>query len=376
MNIAVNCRFLITDKIEGIGVYTYETTKRLVLAHPEHHFFLIFDRPFDERFIFGPNCTPVVLSPPARHPWLWYIWFEWRIPAVLRRHKVDAFYSPDSYLSTRSSVPTTLIVHDLAYLHYPKSIPRIVYRYYTRWFPKFMSKSKNIGAVSHATAEDINAQYANLPIAEKINYTPCAAGDIFRPHGAKTDQETRDQITDGDEYFLYVGAIHPRKNIVNLLKAFHIFKKFYRSSYKLILVGRIAWMSNEFEKYMAQHPYRQDIIHLDGISTEELAKIYSAAYLFIYPSLFEGFGMPILESLKSGIPAITSDRSSMPEVLGDAGLLVDPDNPQDIADRMGELYKNETLYQHCKRASQVQAAKFSWDQTTETIWGMINEKEN
>lgn len=239
-----------------------------------------------------------------------------------------------------------------------------------------MSKSKNIGAVSHATAEDINAQYANLPIAEKINYTPCAAGDIFRPHGAKTDQETRDQITDGDEYFLYVGAIHPRKNIVNLLKAFHIFKKFYRSSYKLILVGRIAWMSNEFEKYMAQHPYRQDIIHLDGISTEELAKIYSAAYLFIYPSLFEGFGMPILESLKSGIPAITSDRSSMPEVLGDAGLLVDPDNPQDIADRMGELYKNETLYQHCKRASQVQAAKFSWDQTTETIWGMINEKEN
>ncbi len=374
MNIAINCRFLIEDKLEGIGVYTYETTRRLVTQHPEHHFVLIFDRPYAEEFVFGENCTPVVLTPPARHPMLWYIWFEWRLPALLRRHQIDVLYSPDSYLSTRSRVPTTLIVHDLAYRHYPLSIPRWVRSYYESWFPRYFRKAKNIGTVSHATAEDMEVQYAELDLGAKMSYTPCAAASVYSPRGLASDEQTRARYTEGDEYFLYVGAIHPRKNVINLLKAFYRFKKFYRCSYRLVLVGRVAWMSDDFERYLSEHPYRADIIHLQGLDSDALASIYSAAYAFVYPSLFEGFGMPILESLQSGVPVIVSDTSSMPEVAGAAGLLIDPESPQDIADKMAMLYKDEALYAELRSRCAAQAAHFSWEDTSQSIWDMLMAK--
>ncbi len=376
MRVAVNCRFLIKDKLEGIGNYSYETIKRIVQSNPTDEFILIFDRPYDESFVFGTNCIPVVLTPPARHPVLWYLWFEWRLPRVLRKYKVDTFYSPDSYLSTRSKTPTVLIVHDLAYIHYPKFIPKLVLRYYKKWFPRFLQKAKKVGTVSQATAEDIRTQYPNVDLKSKVSYTPCAADEMYYPRDFDTQEAIRQKYTDDQEYFLFVGAIHPRKNVINLLKAFYKFKKFYKCSLKLVIVGRVAWMSEEFEKYLSEHPYREDILLLENLDKKALSEIYSAAYALVYPSYFEGFGIPILESIQSGVPVIVSDTSSMPEVAGDAGILVDPSNTQDICDKMGILYKDEQLYRKLKSNCPQQAAKFSWDKTSATIWKMILETQN
>ncbi len=120
MRIAINTRFLIKEKIEGMGLFTYEVVKRMVEQHPEDEFFFFFDRPFDPTFIFGKNVTPVVLFPPARHPFLFYWWFEWSIAKALKKYGIDVFLSPDNFLSLSTKVKSVLVTHDLAYLHFPE----------------------------------------------------------------------------------------------------------------------------------------------------------------------------------------------------------------------------------------------------------------
>ncbi len=119
MQIAVNTRLLLSNRLEGIGWFTFETLKRIVRDHPEHHFFFLFDRKYSPEFIFGPNVTPVVLAPQSRHPLLWYIWFEYAVGKFLRKNNIDLFISPDGYLPLKSSVPSISVIHDINFAHYP-----------------------------------------------------------------------------------------------------------------------------------------------------------------------------------------------------------------------------------------------------------------
>ena len=119
MKIAVNTRLLLKDKLEGIGWFSYETLKRITTQHPEHQFYFIFDRPFTDEFIFSYNIEPVVIGPPARHPVLWYYWFEFRLPGLLKKINPDIFLSPDGYLSLKSHFKSIAVIHDLNFIHYP-----------------------------------------------------------------------------------------------------------------------------------------------------------------------------------------------------------------------------------------------------------------
>ena len=141
MRIGINTRFLLPHKMEGFGWYTYEVVKRLVENHPEHEFIFFFDRPYDSNFIFGENVTPVVLFPQARHPFLFYWWFEFSIPKALKEHKCDLFFSPDGYLSLKTSVPQIGVIHDINFEHNPKDLKWLMRKYYQRYFPKFAKKS-------------------------------------------------------------------------------------------------------------------------------------------------------------------------------------------------------------------------------------------
>ena len=132
MNIAINTRLLLHNRLEGIGWFTYETLKIITRSHPEHHFIFLFDRPFHEEFIFSDNITPVVLFPQSRHPFLWYWWFEFSVPAALKKHRADIFLSPDGYLSLCAKTPSLPVIHDLNFEHYPEDLPWVVRRYQTK----------------------------------------------------------------------------------------------------------------------------------------------------------------------------------------------------------------------------------------------------
>ena len=130
MRIAINTRLLLPDKLEGIGWFTHEIMSRIVKAHPEHTFIFIFDRAFDQRFIYAENVEPVVMWPPTRHPLLYRIWFNWLLPRKLKKLKADAFISPDGYLALSSTVPTLAVIHDINFEHYPEDLPGAYGRYY------------------------------------------------------------------------------------------------------------------------------------------------------------------------------------------------------------------------------------------------------
>lgn len=369
MRIAVNTRFLLSDYLEGYGYFTFEIFKYLTHSYPEHQFIFIFDRPFDKRFIFAPNITPVVIGPPARHPLIWKYWYDVKIPLVLKKYKADVFVSADGLCSLTTKLPQCLVVHDLAFLHYPSHIKKSQLFFFKRYVPKFLKKAKSIATVSEFSKRDISHHYKTDP--RKINVVYSAAKEIFKPVAIEIAEETKNKYANGKEYFLYVGAIHPRKNLLNLLKAFSIFKKRQRSNIKLILAGRLAWKYDFFMQNLKKYKYRDDVIMLGYLCEDELVKIIASSYALLYPSLLEGFGVPILEAMKCNVPVITSSHSSMEEIAKDAALYADAENFEDIAENMIRIYKDENLRKELIEKGKMIAPQYSWQRTAELLWQSI-----
>lgn len=374
MKIAVNTRFLLKEYLEGYGYFIYETFKRITAAHPEHEFIFIFDRPYDQRFVFGSNAKAVVTGPPARHPLLWKLWYDIKIPALLRKYKADVFVSCDGFCSLGTKVPQCLMVHDLAFLHYPSLIPKSHLLYYKRYTPKMLAKAKAITTASAFSKNDIIDQYGVS--ADKINVVYNAAKEIFVPLTDEEKQATKAKYTGRKEYFIYAGAIHPRKNLVNLLKAFSLFKKRQQSSMKLVLTGRLAWKYDSFVKNLKTYKYRDDVVMTGYVGEEEIKKLIGSAYAMVYPSLFEGFGVPVLEAMQSDVPVITSLNSSMQEIAKEAALYADPESPADIAEKMMLLYKDEKLRSQLIEKGRVTGKQYSWEQSAEHLWQSIEKAMN
>ncbi|HWR33653.1 MAG TPA: glycosyltransferase family 1 protein, partial [Chitinophagaceae bacterium] len=181
----------------------------------------------------------------------------------------------------------------------------------------------------------------------------------------------KNKYTGGREYFVYAGAIHPRKNLMNLLKAFSVFKKRQQTNMKLVLAGRLAWKYESFTESLKSYKYRDDVIMTGYVQEEELVKIIGAAYGMVYPSLFEGFGVPVPEAMQCNVPVITSVHSSMHEIAGDAALYADADSHTDIADKMMQLYKDEKRRKELIENGRQVVNKYSWDNTAELLWQCI-----
>lgn len=374
MRIAVNTRFLLKDYLEGYGRFTFELCKRMVETHPQHEFIFIFDRPFDERFVFAKNIIPVVVNPEARHPLLWKWWFDYKIPAVLKKYQADVFLSPDGFCSLRTKVPQVTVIHDLAFLHRPNDIPRSHLGFYRRYTPKFIKKSSAVITVSEASRQDIVEQYPAA--ANKITVVHNAAREGFRPLNWEQKQLVKERYAEGREYFLYTGSIHPRKNLLGLLKAFSIFKKWQQSDMKLLLCGRSAWKNEGFLKSLSTYKYRADV-HLTGyLPDEELCAITASAYAMVYPSYFEGFGLPIVEAMQSGVPVIATQTPALMETGGDAALYAPTDDIEQLAAQMMHIYKDEAHRARLIEAGKQQAAKFNWQQSAEKLWQCIEQAGN
>lgn len=369
MKIAVNTRFLLKEYLEGYGYFIYETFKRITANHPEHEFIFIFDRPFDNHFVFGKNVNAIVTGPPAMHPLLWKFWYDFKVPAILKKYKADVFVSCDGFCSLTTKIPQCLVLHDLAFLHHPSFVKKSHLLFYKKFTPKFLQKAKSVATVSEFSKQDILRNYKTDP--GKIDVLYSAPKEIFHPAGEEEKVLTKNKYTDGKEYFVYAGSIHPRKNLMNLLKAFSVFKKRQQTNMKLVLTGRLAWKYESFTESLKTYKYRNDVVMTEYISEEEVVKIMGSAYGLVYPSLLEGFGVPVLEAMKSDVPVITSANSSMQEIAKDAALYFDPNNITDIADKMMMLYKDENLRNELIEKGRHIAKQYSWDKSSDLLWNCI-----
>jgi glycosyltransferase involved in cell wall biosynthesis len=370
MRIAINTRFLLKGKLEGIGIYTQEIFKRVVQLMPEHQFYFLFDRAYDSEFIFAKNVTPIVVSPPARHPFLWYWWFEKSIPKVLKEHQIDLFISPDGYASLRTNVPQIVTIHDLAFEHYKAHTPFLVYQYYKYFVPKFFEKAAKILAVSAFTKQDIVERYGvdENKIDVVYNGFENSKQSIV---SSKPSEIFTAYCLLNTKYFIFIGAVHPRKNVLGLLKAFEGFKSIYAHAHQLVIIGRKAWMNAELESFYQQMKYKNDVIWIEQIERNDLLQVLKNAFALVYPSFFEGFGIPIIEAMSFGVPVISSNASCLPEVAGNAAFLVNPSDTKEIANAMNELIENETLRNQLINKGKNRAKDFDWNISAKKIVDII-----
>ena len=369
MIIAVNTRLLLQGKLEGIGWFTRETLSRITSEHPEHKFIFIFDRPYADEFIFSENITPVVVSPPTRHPVLWYIWFELQIPRILRKYKADLFFSPDGYLSLSTKVRQLAAIHDINFAHRPKDLPWLKAKYYNYFFPKFARKARRIVTVSYFSKEDINRTYH--VDADKVDVVYNGVNTSYTPISEELNLETKQTYSSGKDYFLFIGSLHPRKNICGLLRAFDAFRTSVDSDMKLLIVGESMFKTSDIEMTYEGMRYKDDVVFTGRLTTEELHHVLGASMALTFVPFFEGFGIPVIEAMNAGVPVICSNTTSLPDVGGNAVLYVDPFSLSQIKDAMIRIYQDKELRDTLVEKGFRQREKFSWDKTAELLWGSI-----
>lgn len=358
MRIAINARFAGLSEAEGYAHYTKGLVETMAALCPDDAFILMYDRPRQSSAIHGSNIYEKYAGPVARHPILWKSWYDVSMPLMAKKVKADIIFSPDGFCSLTSSIPQVLAIHDLSFLHFPEGISSLYRAYYKHYTPRFIRKAKHIVTVSEFSKADIVKHYPEAAAKISVIYNDADKG--FVPADWKEREHIKEKFTGGMEYFLYTGAIHPRKNLVNLLKGFSWFKKRHQSNMKLVLAGRMAWKNDAFIKLLSTYKYREDVLLKGYVAQEDLFQLTAGAYAALYPSWWEGFGLPVLEAMRSGIPVVTSAHSSMEEVGANAAIYVEPGDPEAWGRAMGLIFKDEAYRNVYIERGLERSAQFSW----------------
>lgn len=371
MQIVVNTRLLLSDKLDGIGWFSYQTLKRITQQNPDTHFVFLFDRDFSDKFIFSDNITPLVLGPQARHPFLYYAWFHVAVKNLVNRLQPDLFLSPDGFLPLGAKCKQLPVIHDINFFHNPKDLKPLTSKYYNYFFPKYARSATRIATVSEYSKMDIAENYKIAP--DKIDVVYNGINEGFKPLSEEEQQKTRALYSQDKPYFLFVGSQSPRKNLNRLIAAFDEFKKQTLSDYKLVLVGMVYTSEGDIKRAIDKSEYKNDILFVGRQPQEELSKIMASAFALAFVPYFEGFGIPIVEALACNTPVICSNTTSMPEIAGDAALTVDPFDVKSISDGMLEIYHHEALRNRLIENGKSRTSVFSWDRSANLLWNSVTK---
>lgn len=365
MKIAVNTRWLLKDRLEGTGWFTYSLLKRVVRDHPDVEFHFLFDRKPDEEFRFGPNVIFHRVSPPARHHVLWTIWNHYKVPSKLRRIKPDVYFSPDGMGAKGWNGPQLLVAHDLNFEHNPEWIPRKVAAYLQKHMVRYAREADRIICVSNATMEDVNRTWG-IPMDRMDVVYNAPQGDFHPVENPKPDLPVGNA-----SYFVCVGAINPRKNLALAVKAFSKYKLMGGNAH-LVFVGANMHGDEEMDRVLSESPYTDQIHFVGRKQGEELNEILSASDGLLFPSLFEGFGIPIVEAMAAGTPVITSNVSCMPEIAGKGAIQLSPLEADDWANAMTDI-ENPEIREEWIRKGIERAKFFDWEISAARLWKNIEQ---
>ncbi len=235
----------------------------------------------------------------------------------------------------------------------------------------FAKKAHRIATVSEFTKKDISAKYRINQDLIDVVYN--GANESFSPVSEEIKNETRKKLTDSSPYFLSIGLIHPRKNTANLFRSFDKFKVNDDKNFKLLIVGEKKWWTGEIGDAYENMQFKKDVIFTGRLSSYDLGNAIASAYAMCYVSFFEGFGIPILEAFYCDVPLITSNVSSMPEIAGDAALLVDPFSVDSISKAMSQITTDEQLRLDLISKGKIRRQDFSWALSAEKLWNSIEK---
>ncbi len=356
----------------GIGRYTRELIHALVLATPEFDYRLFSARP--------PAVSPVAdslpvdahvmhRSAPVDERWLYRLWYRARLPLPVQTFTgpLDLFHSPDFVLPpVRGGIPTILTVHDLSFVHYPATFPAKLVAYLNRVVPWSVARATHILADSAATMRDLQAAWGVA--GDKITVLYSGVNERFRP---VTHDEPlvalRARYGLGDAPFvLAVGTVQPRKNYEMLVRAFRPVAAHF--PHALVIAGGRGWLNEGLAAEIERQGLGERVKLIGFVDDADLPALYSAADLLAFPSLYEGFGLPLLEAMACGAPVLSSDASSLPEVAGEgAAVLLSPHDEAAWSAAMIELLGDEIARRHMRQAGFAQSARFRWSTAAEEL---------
>ncbi len=370
MRIIVNAQTVVPGQMEGLGWYSYETLKRIIAWHPEHHFTLVFGKGIHPEFRNFKNVACVNIGPPIFRPLTWWLKFEVLLPFYIKKRQFDVYLSTDGWSSTRIKIPKVVVIHDINFEHYPEFSPWGIRLYYRHFFNKWAQSAVRLATVSEYSKSDIANTYNIAP--QKIEVTLNGASSNYKPLTMAEQDEYRTKLTGGAPYFVFIGSLHPRKNVKNLLKAFDVFKHAGHAE-KLVIVGEKFYWDKDTNETFRNMSYQSEVVFTGRLNQYELARVLGSSLALVYVSLFEGFGIPLVEAMNCHVPIITSNTTSMPEIAGNSALIVDPLNVSDIAAAMQSITHDKTLRQQLIEAGKQRKTLFSWDNTAQSLWKTVEQ---
>jgi glycosyltransferase involved in cell wall biosynthesis len=354
----------------GIGRYARGIVSGLARQRAEHSFVLLVTGGEADASALGQDYAPApgarfrVRQLPLSQKWWTILWHRLRLPLPVDvlTGPVDVFHSPDYVLPPVRRAKKVVTIHDLSFLRYPEGAEPSLRRYLSAVVPRCAKEADVVLADSESTRQDV-VELLGLP-SEKVEVVYPGVDHRF------TEAQEREALEAVKElyrlsypFILSVGTLEPRKNLIVLLKAYSMLKDRYHLPHRLVIVGGKGWLYEGIFRRVEQLSLTEEVVFLGFVRDEYLPGLYSLADVLAFPSLYEGFGLPPLEAMACGTPVVTSDRSSLPEVVGEAGLMVPADDPEALAEAIGQVLDDSRLREGLVGRGLARAAEFSWEAT-------------
>ena len=369
----------------GSGIYCYELLFHLNKIDKKNNYLIYLpQKPTKDMPQERENWKYKVIG--AKKAWtLTSLSFE----LFKKQSNPDVFFSPTHYLPFFSPSKSVISILDVSYLHFPNMFAKKDLYQLKFWGGLSIKKAKKIITISNSSKSDIIKEYGISSDKVVVVYPGVKEISNIKYQISNMDELQKKFGIDGD-YILFVGTLQPRKNIVRLIEAFSKVVQNYSSSERsesrsrfstssnnkglqLVIIGKKGWMFDDILSAPEKFGVKDNVLFIDNAADEDLPSLYQHAQFFILPSLYEGFGLPILEAMNYGCPVITSNVSSLPEAGGDAALYVDPQNPEDIAEKMKKLLSDDNLKKELVEKGYIQVKKFSWEKTARETLKALEE---
>ncbi|MGC8878430.1 MAG: glycosyltransferase family 4 protein [Anaerolineae bacterium] len=338
----------------GINAYIFHLLRAIGELELPHHFTVFLgERGFREK-----NLDLHYTHWPTHHPGVRIVWEQLVLPELLRRAGVEVLHAMAFVIPLMAGCPSVVTIYDLSFLRYPHA-----FRPFNRWYlscftPLSARRARRVIAISESTRQDVIRYLHVAP--ERVDVIHCGVAPSFQPLPASEVERFRRERQLSDPFILFVGTLEPRKNVGLLVRAYARWRARDAQAPKLVIAGAKGWYFETIFHTVASLGLDDSVLFPGYISAEDLPLWYNAAGLFVYPSLFEGFGLPVLEAMACGTPVICSNTSSLPEVAGDAAVLVAPDDEIGLAEAMCAVWESSALRYTMIERGLARARELTW----------------
>lgn len=348
----------------GVGEYAYQLLTRFYTEKNIDFIIYLKDEPVGDMPAKSKHWQYRVIKPGM-------LWTQWRLPIDLymRRLRPDVFFTPTHYSPRMSPVPTVMTIFDLSYIFFPDLFKKGDLYKLRNWTAHSVKQASKILTISTSSKNDIIEEYGVDENKVIVTYLGIKNVVSLEPRVYGMNQlQNKYQLQ--EKFILFVGTLQPRKNIVKLIQAY---SRINKKDVDLVIVGKRGWLYEEILEAPKKYGVADRVKILENVNDEDLAVFYKHALCYVLPSLYEGFGLPVLEAMQYGCPVLTSNVSSLPEAGGDAVLYFDPNNVDDMAEKITKIVNDEKLRKVLIEKGKKQAQKFNWDKTAKQTLDVLRE---